>query len=75
MPLSMLIWMHFLKQLTHLRIKFMSQSDDENLPIGWPEPEQEWDVDESMKRQIEIQKNIEAYEKIDEDIKNGIIPF
>jgi hypothetical protein len=33
------------------------------------------EVDESMEQQEEIQAKIEAYEKIDEDVKNGIKPF
>lgn len=35
----------------------------------------DWAVSEQMERQEEIQRKIEAFEKIDEDVKNGIKPF
>lgn len=33
------------------------------------------DVDATMLAQEEVQRKIEAFEKIDEDVKNGISPF
>jgi len=42
----------------------------EEHPILWPD-----EVDPTMEEQEEIQKKIEAFEKINEDVKNGITPF
>lgn len=51
--------------------------DDDAIEFIEP-PEQsytDWKVSESMEQQEEIQAKIKAYEKIDEDVKNGIKPF
>lgn len=57
-----------MKVLIHSHIKYMD---------GYRE--QDWDsyleVDKSMEDQEEIQKKIEGFAKIDDDIENGIKPF
>lgn len=51
------------------------QLDDEmfrqEYPLTWPDE----GVSESMQRQEAIQKKIEAFEKIDQDVRDNIKPF
>jgi hypothetical protein len=56
------------KVQTPLAIKYMEDTD-------YPGPEFDWNIDETMANQIELEKKIEAYEKIEEDVRNSVIPF